>query len=97
MSLLDLAAAALRWVQTYNLWLSEAVRQLMFVGLAFGLITWTEQQQHTVLQAISALLTVYAAKSSVAANKVSERVDKAHAEGVAAGVAQASSGTSGRV
>ena len=86
-------ASAVRWIQTYSLWLSEAVRQFMFVGLAFGLINWTEQQQHTVLQAISALLTVYAAKSSVAANKVTERVQEAHAAGVVAGMAATGSGT----
>lgn len=89
------ALTVVKWIQTYNLWLSEAIRQFMFVGLAFGLINWTEQQQHTVLQAISALLTVYAAKSSVAANKVSERMKEAHAEGVAAGIASTGTGSGG--
>lgn len=68
------------WAQTHNLWIGEAIRQGMFIGLAFGLINWTEYQQHVVLQALSALVTAYAAKANIAKQNVDAIVGKKVAE-----------------
>lgn len=82
----------LTFVQNYNLWIGEAIRQFMYVGLAFGLLQWTESQQHAVLQMISALVTAYAAKANVSVPKHESRKQEAFDKGVVQGTAAASSG-----
>ncbi len=80
---------------THSLFVGEGLRQGMLVGREFGYINWTPRQEEVVFQALSGLLTYWAAKSTVAATKVSKRVEEAHEKGVIVGNAQASSNPGG--
>jgi hypothetical protein len=84
------------WIRTNVQGITEAARQVVYLLLGFEILTnqrgepWTDAQTGLVLAAISAILSLIAAKSSVAAIKVDERMleakqkgfDAGHAEGV---------------
>lgn len=90
----------LDWLRSSTHGITEALRQCLLWAIGLGLIThdfrgreWTDVHTVLTISAASAVLSLIASKTTVAANKVSERVEQAHARGVAAGVAQVTSGT----
>lgn len=65
------------FIRTHSVYISEFVRQLMYVGLAFGLLMWDEKQQAVVLSALSALFALFTSKQTIPSNKIDNIVDKA--------------------
>lgn len=101
--MLQALAASIGWIRDNTQGITEAARQVIYMLLGFEVLRnaqgqpWTDAQVGLVMASLSAILSLIAAKTTVSASKVSRRVGEAHAAGVEAGVAQASSNTgSGR-
>lgn len=77
--------AIIDWIKANTIGITEAVRQLLYIGIVFNLLTWNDTQQTAVLQGLSAVLAVIAAKTNVSAPKVEERMQQAKAQSYTAG------------
>lgn len=79
------------WVRHNTQGVTEAIRQVLYMLLGFGVLKnatgepWTDAQTALVLSALSAVLGLVAAKTNVAAPKVQQRIDDARAEGIRMG------------
>jgi hypothetical protein len=79
------------WIRHNTQGITEAARQVLYLLLGFEVLRnqrgepWTDAQTGLVLAALSALLTLIAAKTNVAAPKVEARVVEARAKGRAEG------------
>ena len=88
------------WIRANTQGITEAARQVLYLLLGFEVLknqrgeTWTDAQTGLVLAAMSAILSLIAAKTNVSAIRVEERNREAFDKGVTAGVAQAESGMS---
>lgn len=90
----------LDWLRNSTHGITEALRQCLLWAIGLGLIThdfrgreWTDVHTVLTISAASAVLSLIAAKTTVAANKVDERKREAFDKGVVEGVRQMSSGT----
>lgn len=89
----------LDWMRTQTHGITETARQLLYVLLAFDLLRnqrgepWSDAQVAIVLSALSAILSLVTAKSTVAASKVQTRVDEARSKGYAEGVRATGTGS----
>lgn len=81
------------WIRNNSHGITEAVRQVIYMLLGFEVLKnqrgepWTDAQTGLVLAATSAILSMVAAKTTVAAIKVDQRVAEAKAKGLAQGTA----------
>ena len=81
------------WIRTNSHGITEAVRQVIYLGLGFEFLKnqkgepWTDAQTGLVLAALSGILSLIASKTTVAAIKVDQRVAEARAKGLAVGTA----------
>lgn len=78
-------ASILNWIKSNTIGITEAVRQLLYVGIVFEILAWNDTQQTAVLQGLSAVLAVIAAKTNVSAPKVDERIINAKAQSYSEG------------
>lgn len=82
----------LDWIRSNTHGITEAARQVIYLLLGFEILTnqrgepWTDAQTGLVLASLSAILTLIASKSTVAAHKVDQRVAEARGKGYAEGV-----------
>ena len=88
------------WIRANTQGITEAARQVLYLLLGFEVLknqrgeTWTDAQTGLVLAAMSAVLSLIAAKTNVSAIRVEERKREAFDKGVTEGVKQAESGLS---
>jgi hypothetical protein len=91
---------AFDWIRTNAHGITEAVRQVIYMLLGFEVLKnqrgepWTDAQTGLVLAATSAILSLIASKSTVAAYKVDQRVTEARTKGYAEGIRVSESGMS---
>ncbi|MDP3703686.1 MAG: hypothetical protein Q8R78_04805 [Candidatus Omnitrophota bacterium] len=64
------------WIRTHATGLTEVLRQLMFVGLAFELLRWNDQQQAVVFAALSGLFSLFTSKQTVPSSRIDTIVEK---------------------
>ena len=84
-------AAVVDKVQNHPVIVSEAVRQILIVGMGFGLLQWDQTQLALVLSSFSAILALFARQSTTANPALEQKVQ----ERVAYREAVTKSGTSG--
>jgi hypothetical protein len=87
------------WLRNNTQGITEAARQVLYMLLGFEVLRntrgepWSDAQLGLVMAALSSLLTLIAAKTTVSAHKVEARKNEAFDKGVVEGVRQMSSGT----
>lgn len=66
----------LQWVSRNTNRLTEAIRQMMYVGLAFHLIAWDDAQQAIVFAAVSAIMALITETNTISTVRVGERIEE---------------------
>jgi len=80
----------IEFVRNNTAGIATAIRSIILCATAFGL-EWTADQVAATMLAVESVLAAIVGKTTVAAAKVSQRMEEAHARGFAAGTG---SGTS---
>lgn len=56
--------------------ITEAIRQIVIVAITFGVLNWTMEQQGMVIQAVSAILSLFARSTTISTGKMDQRVEE---------------------